>query len=128
MKLISSIKILIIGYVICLISSCEQGYSYNYILSNSTDTTISVNFKTFSLDTTLEVQPKETKQIYSTFHGMEGAGGPFRRDVKFDFDSIVVKKGKKKSIKDFRQNMAWKFAKKDDFHAEYQAIITDTEF
>ena len=128
MKLTSAIKVLIIGYVICLVSSCEQGYSYNYILSNYTDTIVSVNFKTFSGDTIIEVQPKETKQIYSTFHGMEGMGGPFLGDVRLDFDTIIIKKGKRKSIKDYRKNTEWKFTKKDKFNAEYRAVVADSEF
>lgn len=128
MKLTTSIKILIISYVIFLAGSCEKGYSYNYILSNNTDTIISVYFKTFSLDTTLEVQPKEIKQIYSTFHGVEGSGGPFPGDVKFDFDTIIIKKGKRKSMKDYSKNIEWKFTKKDDFKAEYKAVVTDADF
>jgi len=33
-------------------NSCEHGYSYNYILTNNTETTMTVYIKTFSNDST----------------------------------------------------------------------------
>jgi len=68
-------------FIVSSISSCEQGYSYNYILTNKTDTIITIYIKTFSKDTTFNFMPNETKSIFSTFHGMEGNGGPFLSEV-----------------------------------------------
>lgn len=109
-------------------SSCEHGYSYNYILTNKTDTTISVYIKTFYEDTTFIFLPEETREIYSTFHGMEGNGGPFLSEVKLDLDSIIVKKGKKKSLKDYRKTKAWEFIKNDKYRAEYKSVVTNSDF
>ncbi|HEY5462636.1 MAG TPA: hypothetical protein VIJ95_05210 [Hanamia sp.] len=121
-------KFIVFVLVLITFSSCEQGYSYNYILTNNTDTTITVFIKTFSQDTTFTFLPRETKNIFSTFHGMEGFGGPFESEVKFDLDRIIIKKGKKISLKDYRKTESWKFIKKDKSIAEYKSIITNSEF
>lgn len=127
MKNLAFIRGLSIISLSLIISSCERGYSYNYHLSNSTDTIISVYFKTSSIDTNYLLRPKESKLIYSTFHGLEGVSGPFYQDVKFDFDSFVVKRGTKQSSKNYRSNHLWTFEKKDDT-ALYKAVVNKAEF
>lgn len=121
-------KLFFFVFVLAAFSSCEQGYSYNYILTNNTDTTITVFIKTFSQDTTFTFLPGETKNIFSTFHGMEGSGGPFLSEVKFDLDKIIIKKGERISLKDYLKTKSWKFIKKDKIKAEYKSIVTDSEF
>ena len=118
----------IFAFLLMAFNSCEHGYSYNYIITNATETTIAVYIKTFSQDTTFTFLPGQTKNIYSTFHGMEGIGGPFLSQVKFDLDSIAIKKGKSIGFRDYRSNKSWKFDKKDKIKAEYKLIVTDSDF
>ena len=115
--------------IVCLeLNACEQGYSYNYILTNKTDTVITVNIKTLAKDTTFILLADETKNIFSTFHGMEGSGGPFLSPVRFDLERVIIKKGKKISLKDYRNIKSWQFIKISNYKAEYKAIVTDSEF
>jgi hypothetical protein len=89
---------------------------------------ISVNFKTRFKDTIILVRPNETKEIFTTLHGLEGFGGPFKGDVKQDFYNILIKKGSKLSSNNYRKNYLWTFEKKSDFKAVYKAVITNAEF
>ena len=111
-----------------ILYSCEQGYSYNYQLTNNSDTIISVYFRSFSQDTSFTLIPGDTKMFYSTFHGMEGFGGPFKRSIKNDIKSLIVKKGRKISNKNYLNDNEWFFDKKNDFKAVYKAVITNKEF
>jgi hypothetical protein len=108
--------------------SCEQGYSYSYNLFNNTDTIISVYLKTRFKDSSFTILPKETKEIFTTFHGFEGFGGPFYSAVKNDLNNLLVKRGIKFSSKNYRETNLWKFEKKNDFKAVYKAVVTNAEF
>lgn len=122
------IKFILFLFVCSFFSSCEHGYSYNYVLTNNTDTTVTLFIETFSQDTVFTFLLNETQNIFSTFHGMEGPGGPFQSEVKYDLKSIIIKRGKKISMKDYRKNESWKFIKKDKFRAEYKSIVNNSEF
>jgi len=43
-------------------------------------------------------------------------------------DSLIIKKGKKISLKDYRKTKSWEFIKIDKFRAEYKSIVSDFDF
>jgi hypothetical protein len=128
MKILHFILISSIVLLSLTINSCERGYHYSYNLFNNTDSIIYVNFKTGFNDTIIVVKPNETKEIFTTYHGLEGSRGPYKRDVKDDIYDISIKRGSKLSYNNYRKNELWTFEKKSDFKAVYEAVVTNAEF
>jgi len=106
-----------------LLTSCEYAYTYSYSVTNSCDTIVDVRIKTFRIDSVFKLTKDETKILYMTDHGIEGAKGPYPRDVNKDLNIFTVTKGQVRSNRDYLKNNNWAFEK-----GVYSTIITNTEF
>ncbi|MEO8111788.1 MAG: hypothetical protein ABI594_17205 [Ginsengibacter sp.] len=106
-----------------LISSCEYAYTYSYSVTNSSDTTVDVKIKTVRIDSVFKLTKDDTKILFMTEHGIEGAKGPYSRDVNKDLIIFTVTKGQLQSKRDYLKNNNWAFEK-----GVYSAIITNAEF
>lgn len=96
----------IIGLVL-LMTSCEYSYDYSYKLTNKSDSEISVNIKTFRIDTTFFILKDSSKVLVTSNHGIEGSHGPYFKNDKFDLDKFIVTKNDYvKSNRDYLMNDA----------------------
>ncbi|MEO7047921.1 MAG: hypothetical protein ABI091_21665 [Ferruginibacter sp.] len=106
-----------------LLTSCEYAYTYSYSVTNSSDTTIDIKVKTLRVDSVFKVTKDETKILFMKEHGIEGAKGPYPRDVNKDLNIFTVTKGQAQSKRDYLKNINWTFEK-----GVYSTIITNDEF
>lgn len=117
------LKLLVFITILISCASCEYTYSYRYVLTNTTDSVISVHIKTYKTDSLYQVQSGEKKIIYETEHGIEGSKGPYFQDVNEDFNQLSVSKGSLISNRNYLSNSSWLFEK-----GEYATSVLTTEF
>lgn len=112
--------------LISTLYSCDVPYKYEYNINNNTDTAIVVYLKRY-YDTTIIINSKMTETIAS-YDNIEGPGGPFRRDIKEEFDTIKITFKNKPSTKNYKENSIWSFAKKSPSIGVYTADVFSTDF
>jgi len=117
------LNLLFFSAILISFVSCEYTYPYLYVVTNSTDTVISLHIKTYKSDSLYQMQRGEKKIIYETEHGIESSKGPYFKDVNKDFNQFSVSKGSLISNRNYLSNSSWIFEK-----GEYSTSVLNTEF
>ncbi len=114
--------------ILFFIVSCDCMYDYTYEVTNNSDSNIkidlTIDYKTFKLDSVFNVNQNETKKLFITDHFIEGCNGPYFLDVSFDLDKFIVSKNDTIfSKKNYLENSSWQYA-----NGFYRTTITNEEF
>lgn len=112
----------------CLLSSCDPAYWYEYSITNTTDTVITVSYKVFRFDSVLNVNRNETVVVFYGNHGVEGGkGGPYYEDVNKQFQYFIVSKQGDTSNRDYLKNETWGYGVVNG-EGHYSATVDSSEF
>lgn len=116
----------------CLLSavfmSCkkEKPFSYEYIVSNTCDTAITVQVR-HKTDTIIVIPKGTSKRIHFTYL-YQKQNSPTFRELNNDFDTIIIRKYHIPSQHDYMKKDHWVFSKYSDVLASYTATVADAEF
>ncbi|TKG97212.1 hypothetical protein EYV94_01935 [Puteibacter caeruleilacunae] len=115
---------IIVCFLTLTFTSCEHVYNYTYLIENESDSEVIIVFSNARMDSTFTVGIGEKVALYSTHHGEESSGGPFKKDVTVDIDVIMVRSNSGLiSSKDYLDNAAWSFQ-----NGVYTAVIETSDF
>ncbi|TRX61666.1 hypothetical protein [Carboxylicivirga sp. M1479] len=105
-------------------AACDYLYDYTYQVTNDSDADITIELKSFQIDSIYIIPVNETRVLFITDHGVEGAKGPYFEDVTMDLDEfIVVKDGTLTSSRNYLDNSSWDYA-----DGLYSTTINNEEF
>lgn len=112
------------------IASCEKKEvtnTYDYVVTNTCDTTISVLVKQ-GIDMIFYIPSGGTEKIYTTSRTEPADLGPAFREIYYEFDSIIVKKRDTLSSENYMRDEKWTFTRTADGRGLYTAIVYQSEF
>jgi hypothetical protein len=130
-------KLIIIGLVSILLSGCEYGGNFNYIIDNKSDYEFKLYFRArldmgpSIVDTTLVVSPQETYRFH-TVKTVNAGSSDFQSQFLVWYDTISLKTSNNifTLTKDFRERDNWTFSsdfKKYGAESEYLFTIENKD-
>jgi hypothetical protein len=117
-------------------ASCDCGYLYKFSLTNKTDTTIVVRVRSGTgksrwahfTDTTLLIMKDSTMVIHETNTGPTGCGGfNSNKDMREEFDTLIVSRKAASSAKDYRESGRWTFNNSSGRNV-FSSVVEQSEF